>query len=192
MRLIRLFLLCLLLATIFAWQPSSAFACEPLPPEQAAQATHTCRTQSADIVLEGTITDTIGRDFSHTATVAVDVYYKGSGPAEVTITGFGQGPDCLSPVAKGDYLIFYATGDPATTLNAYYLVGLDAVTQPSTDVVAEIQAAAGQQPVEPADNDQPTFGISSYLLLASGTLCLVLVGAGGFFLAYWLRRPARP
>jgi hypothetical protein len=191
MRLIRLFLLCLLLATLFAWQPSPTFACEPLPPEQAAQATHTRRTQSADIVLEGTITDTAGRDFAHTATIEVDLYYKGSGPAEVTITGFGQGPDCLSPVAEGDHLIFYATGDPAATLDAYYLVGLDAVTQPSAEVVAEIEAAAGQEPVEPADGDQPTFGLPNYLLLASGTLCLLFVGMGGFILAYWLRRPSR-
>jgi hypothetical protein len=191
MRFFRLFLLCSLLVTLFAWQPSPAFACEPLPPEQAAQATHTRRTEAADIVLEGTITGTAGRDFPHTATVAVNLYYKGSGPAEVTITGFGQGPDCLSPIAEGDHLIFYATGDPAATLDAYYLVGLDAVTAPDAEAVAEIEAAAGQEPVEPADDDQPTFGLSNYLLLASGTLCLLFVGVSGFFLAYWLRRPSR-
>jgi hypothetical protein len=192
MRLIRFLLLCLLIGTMFGWQPSPIYACEPLSPEQAAQATHTRRTEAADMVLEGTITDTAGGSAPHTATVEVDVYYKGSGPAEVTITGFGEGPDCLSPVAEGEHLIFYANGDPAGTLNAYYLVGLDAVTIPGTDVVAEIEAAAGQEPIEPAGDSEPTFGLSNYLLLAAGTLCLLVVGAGGFFLAYWLRRSPRP
>lgn len=188
MRFFRRFLLCLFLATILNWQPSPTFACEPLPPEQAAQATHTRRTESADIVLEGTITDTAGRDFPHTATVEVDRYYKGSGPAEVTITGFGEGSDCLSPVNEGDHLIFYATGDPAVTLDAYYLVGLDAVAAPDPEVIAEITAVAGQEPVEPADDIASPFGLSNYLLLAGGTLCLLTVGVGGIILAYWMRR----
>lgn len=177
----------------YCWaRPLAVFACEPLLPEVATAATATRRTESADVVLVGTITDTAGQAFADTATVEVEVYYKGDGPAEVTISGFGEGPDCLSPVAEGERLIFYATGDPAAELEAYYLVGLDAVAQPSAETAQEIMIAAGQVPIVPPTPEENIFGLSNYLMLASGTLCLLAVGTAGFGLAFWMRRGRRP
>jgi len=48
-----------------------------------------------------------------TATISVLRYFKGSGPATVTITGFGPGALCRSFVQASDHWIFFAKGDPA-------------------------------------------------------------------------------
>src|SRR5262245_15760059 len=79
-----------------------ALACTP-PPGGLPVITIAQRVQAADVVLRGTITQVAVENFqNYTATIAVQSYYKSSGPATVTITNFGTGADCRSAVGVGD------------------------------------------------------------------------------------------
>src|SRR6266545_6720632 len=95
----------------------------------------------------GTITQVTVENFqNYTATIAVQQYFKGSGPSMVTITNFGTGADCRSAVHVGDDWIFFAKGDPSALMRANYLSQFDAITTPSADTIAEIIAALNSRP----------------------------------------------
>ncbi len=83
-----------------------ALACT-LPPGGLPHYTTAQRVQAADVVLRGTITQVTVENFqNYTATIAVQQYFKGSGPPMVTIANFGTGADCRSAVHVGDDWIF--------------------------------------------------------------------------------------
>jgi hypothetical protein len=127
------------------------WACTP-PPGGLPDYTPADRTEAAEVVLEGTIVgrvDTSGYPWLETALVKVHRYFKGTGPALVTISHFGPGALCLSEVYIGQRAIFYTRGDPDTGLVAHYLSQFDAVDPVHPEVVAEVIAAAGQEPVLP-------------------------------------------
>jgi hypothetical protein len=108
------------------------------------------RTQAAEVVLEGLVLDITNPDNEYaprTATVKVYRYFKGTGPAIVTISGFGPPMLCLDQVYLGTWALFYTTGEPETGLYAHYMGNADAVDPVTPATVAEIIAAAGHEPV---------------------------------------------
>jgi hypothetical protein len=188
--------------------PAPAYACTP-PPGGLPRLTPADRTNRAQVVLEGTVsatsnTELTGAPVPDTATVDVVQYLKGSGPAQVTITGFGPSSLCRSEVQVGNRLIFYASGDPAQGLQAFYASQFDAVARPSPQVIAEITTAAGQQPVVPGAAPAPAagatatpaatlprsgdtgFGAVSLIVIAlGGAVALLLLGG---MVALWVTR----
>ena len=132
----------LLLSALWA---APALACTQ-PPGGHPHYTIAQRVHAADVVLEGTITQVTSANYNYTATVQVQQYFKGSGPATVTIGNFGTGADCRSVVRQGDTWIFFANGDPNTGLSASYLSVLDAIATPDADTIAQIIAAINSRP----------------------------------------------
>ncbi len=131
--------------------PLPALACTP-PPGGLPPYTVADRTNAAEVVVEGTIvalTDADNYGAIKTATVEVRLYFKGDGPAVVSIARFGPSSLCLSPVSVGQHWIFYTTGDPRTGLTAHYLSQFDAVDPATPDNVAQVIDAVGHDPVRP-------------------------------------------
>ena len=142
-------LLSLMLMLVMPTRP--ALACTP-PPGGLPPYTVADRTNAAKVVLEGTIvalTDADDYGAIKIATVDVQRYFKGGGPAVVRIANFGPGALCLSSVSVGQHWIFYATGDPSTGLIAHYLSAFDAVDPPTPNNAAQVIAAVGRDPVRP-------------------------------------------
>jgi hypothetical protein len=106
------------------------------------------RTNAAEVVLEGTVIAVTDPHYG-TATINVHRYFKGIGPAVVTVSDLGTTAMCLSPVWVGDRRIFYTTGDPISGLRAHYLSASDAVDPADAEIIAEIIAAVGHDPVLP-------------------------------------------
>lgn len=141
------------LMLVLAGPDRPLWACTP-PPGGLPDYTPADRTHAAEVVLEGTIigrVDLNGHPWLDTALVRVHRYFKGAGPAWVTISHFGPGSLCLSEVYIGQRAIFYAKGDPETGLVAHYLSQFDAVDPVWPEIVAEVIAAAGQEPVLPVE-----------------------------------------
>lgn len=140
-------LLILAIVLFVCFTPGQALACTP-PPGGLPKLTTADRTRLAPLVLEGTVTAIAG-SYPIVATIDVVQYLKGNGPATVTISGFGSSSVCLSEVSAGQRLIFYASGDPNSGLQAFYASQFDAVAQPDPQTIAEILAAAGDPPPQP-------------------------------------------
>ena len=142
MRRVCLLVPLVLLAALLA-PPRRAAACTPppggLPTFSAAE-----RAWAAAVVLEGTVSAVDGEPFAmQTATVTLHEYFKGGGPATVTISNLGSGALCLSAVSVGLRAIFYTTGDPATGLVAHYLSQFDAYDIPSPELRIKLRRALG-------------------------------------------------
>lgn len=136
----------LALGVVLALWVAPALACTP-PPGGLPIYTIAQRVAAADVVLEGTVTEVSTLTFpDDTATIQVQRFFKGSGPATVTITGFGPGAMCRSQVAVGNHFIFFARGDPATMMEANYLGQFDAVAPADQDTIAEVIAALNAMP----------------------------------------------
>ena len=132
----------LLLSLMWA---APALACTQ-PPGGTPHYTISQHVRAADVVLNGTITQVTSDNYNYTATVQVQEYFKGSGPAIVTITNFGTGADCRSVVRTGDDWIFFANGDPNADMSANYLSAGDAISTPNADTIAQIIAALNIRP----------------------------------------------
>jgi len=124
-------------------------ACTP-PPGGLPHYTVFDRTNAAEVVLEGTVIGLSDETpYVYTATVHVHQYFKEWGPVIVTISGFGQPSACLSLVHVGERWVFYAAGDPGAGLRAHYLGQVDAVAPATPEVIAQVIAAVGHDPVLP-------------------------------------------
>ena len=124
-------------------------ACTP-PPGGLPHYTVADRTHAAEVVLEGTVIALSDEDaLVYTATVHVRQYFKERGPVIVTVSALGWSSLCLSPVRVGERWIFYAAGDPGAGLRAHYLSQFDAVDAATPQVIAEVIAAVGHDPVLP-------------------------------------------
>jgi hypothetical protein len=133
----------LLLSALWA---APALACTP-PPGGVPIYTIAQRVQAADVVLEGDVTQVTQMQFpDDTAIISVSRYFKGNGPASVTITNFGPGGLCRSSVHVGDHWIFFAKGDPNTVMAASYLSQFDAVASATPNTIAQIIAALNSRP----------------------------------------------
>lgn len=155
-----------------------AFACTP-PPGGLPHYTVADHVKAAPIVLEGVATAiTMGSSTElEVASIQVRRYYKGIGPAVVSISGFGADMACLSPVNVGDHLIIYAKGDPNAGLSAYYLSQFDAVAPADTTTIAQVQAVVGQgQPPLGPGADGGSTGNTSGIALGAAALGFAAFG----------------
>lgn len=128
---------------LFALVPPAA-ACSPteappgVPPP--APPTEAELFQAATIVFEGEV---VARtEDRRIATFQVERYFKGEGPREVALRGFGWGTDCLPMAEVGQQMIIYAMGDPQTEM------GL--LSFQSLAVAPQLVEIAGQEPIEVA------------------------------------------
>jgi hypothetical protein len=181
------------IALLLSMLPAAALACTP-PPGGLPVFTIAQRVQAADVVLEGTVTQLTTISIPNdTATISVQRYFKGTGPASVTITNFGPGALCRSEVHVGDHWIFFAKGDPNTLMTASYLSQFDAITTPDADTIAQIVAAINSRPraylpllvggaqiVLAAPRDTDDRGLIG--------LAFVVVGAVGVWLRFAMQR----
>lgn len=147
-RLLMLGAISVLLASLLYLKPTPlAHACTQ-PPGGHPSYSVTEQTNAATIVLEGTVT-AISDTYQGTASVRVARYFKGYGPATVTIDRLGTSALCLSSVVVEGRYIFYAYGNTPAVLTANYLSAGDAVDGVDTHTVAEIIAAVGHDPLSP-------------------------------------------
>ena len=182
--LTRILQLVLLTAMVSAavYPAQRADACSP-PAGGFPKFTVADRTEAAEIVLEGTVASVTDEDI-FSATVDVQQYFKGQGPATVDISGFGPSSLCLSRVGTGDQLIFYARGDPSNGLSAHYLSPFHAVDRADAQTIAEVIAAVGQVQMTPVDAPSealpPTTGDSDVvgLVRLAFVLGVGIIGAG--------------
>jgi hypothetical protein len=181
-------------ALLLGLLPALALACTP-PPGGLPVFTIAQRVQAADVVLEGDVTQMSAINFQNdTATISVTRYFKGSGPASVTITNFGPTSICRSPVQIGDHWVFFAKGDPNAVMMASYLSQFDAVTSASADTIAQILAALNIRAraflpllvAQPANIAAAAPSSTEDHTLIG--LALMIAGAG--VLGLWLRFPA--
>jgi hypothetical protein len=135
-----------------------AIACTP-PAGGPIRLSVADRTISAPVVLVGTVTSVDdspgGPNFLQTATVEVEDYIKGDGPAEVKIGNFGHSSLCMTSVRAGQRAIFFARGEPGEGLSAKGTGPSDAVALADPDNVAEARAAASPPPT-PTPTVTPT------------------------------------
>jgi hypothetical protein len=175
-------------ALISVLSVAPALACTQ-PPGGVPHYTIAQHVKAAEVVLEGTITQVTQVNFGDsTALIDVQQYFKGSGPATVTISGFGTGADCRAYVRAGDTWIFFANGNPNTGLFANYLSEGDAIASPTPDTIAQIIAALQSKPrafiplaitrPSPALSAAPRQGNDGFLM--GSALLAVVVGALSF------------
>jgi hypothetical protein len=136
---------------------------------------------NAPLVLEGTVFEIIEDPANWadvSARIQVDSYYKGSGPAEIEVQGYGDTALCRSPIFAGDHYIFFVAGN-ADGYHAVYASQFDAYARANDDSRAAVIAAVDQEPAPPQATGD-----------SSQTLPLLLVGSAGLLavgLLYWFR-----
>jgi hypothetical protein len=142
------------LAILLTWTlalPGETFACSPTAtPFGSTEPTPgpTAYALAADIVIEGEVIDVVEYG---TALVAVERYYKGRGPAIVTITGFGEDVSCRDKVAIGEQALFYGRGSPYEQLSALHLRAWHSTDPINDQVIREVTEATGQAPLLPEE-----------------------------------------
>lgn len=173
----------ILVCAAFAFHATPAAACTP-PPGGPITFTVAERTRAASVVLVGRVISTTGDYGSYVATVHLQEYIKGSGPATVAITGFGPGSLCLSEVTVGQMAIFFTNGDPFDQLSAHYTGQFDATAPATPAAIAEAHAASAVRPQawQPLVLSQPSALVDA-MLAPSGRMALItsvlLVALGG-------------
>jgi hypothetical protein len=171
----------LLIASLgaLALQPQTALACTP-PPGGLPTYTVAQHVQASQVVLEGIVAAVVTVNYSDTASVKVLQYIKGSGPAQVDISGFGPDSMCLSEVKAGDHLIFLASVDSASgKVQAFYLSQFDAVL-PADDqtIAAAVQAAIQASDQTPVVIGPPNIGMTQAAAATAIALTLTAAPAG--------------
>ena len=188
---------------VVVYHAPSAQACTP-PPKPVVERLPTVaeRTETADVVILGTVLAVQGPPYMLTATVEVQSYLKGDpGPQLLEIGVFGEPSLCMSRVQKDATYIIFAQGQPLTGhLEAHYspwrnlsgentgITGqFNSTAAPTPENIQEASAAAGQEPVPPlvptdipAEPSLPVTGGPDMRGLARLTLLLgILAIAGG-------------
>jgi hypothetical protein len=117
------------------------------------------RTQTSDLVVEGQVTALADADGipGATATIQVRQYLKGSGPEQLTVTGYGPTALCRSEVQSGDVRVFYIVNDGMGGLRALYLSQFDAAAPATAFLISQVgtAVAAPPDPVAQAAQAQP-------------------------------------
>lgn len=138
-------------------QPSAALACTQGPDPQPTPLPVAELVARADLLILGTVcvlADGPGGMPGATATVAVEEYLKGSGPASLSIGGFGPEGVCLAPVSVGARHLFAAVNDGAGGYRGLYLGQFKPALAPQPELLAAIRSALGQQ--RTATSDPPS------------------------------------
>ncbi len=137
-----------LLLVLACGQPRSAGACTRGPDPQPTPLPVAELVARADLLVLGTVSalaDGAGGMPGATATVAVEAYLKGSGPASLTIGGFGPEGICLAPVSLGARYLFAAVPDGAGGYRGLYLGHFKPALTPQPELLAAVRAALGEQ-----------------------------------------------
>ncbi len=172
-----------LVAILFTLSIIPAFACAAQPPP-SAYPTYTLRERInlVPYVFSGTITD-IKYGETAVATVKVQSYFKGSGPATVKISGFSSGADCQEMVQVNQQAVLFTFGNPVTGLKVtskldppHYVKATEPLT---AQFLNQVKEATGQEPVASLPGTAAQTGGSAntnlaigYLLLAGGPILI--------------------
>ncbi|MCI0713481.1 MAG: hypothetical protein L0154_25215 [Chloroflexi bacterium] len=121
--------------------------------EEDGSVTVADRIADSPIVLEGVVTDVFTYyEFlpdQQVAMVDVSTYFKGSGPATVSVAGFGSRDDCFQPMTPDDEpLLFFIIND-AGTFRAYYGLMPNAAYLMTADLRADVLAAVEENAATP-------------------------------------------
>lgn len=173
-------ILCLMMMFV----ASPVFACTPLESDFAL--TFEDRVHNAPMILVGTVTKHYvttygsGYEFVNEVEVEVGQYLKGDGATIVRISGFGQGPDCLSSAPPvGEQRIFMVSGDPGTGLQAFYLGVHDAVWQASDENIQTAISITGENnapsPMPLSQQIMRSLSGANLWLIASIVILIVLI-----------------
>jgi hypothetical protein len=207
-RFLRWMLLIAVLATLQGGA-GRALACEPIEMPEGPSPTPVTQeaiVQAADVIFEGVVVDHENGEDYGPAIVEVERYFKGSGPAQVLVRGFGWGTDCLPTIEVGQRGLFYASGNPddalqhnaaefdmstlSTKIDAVIaLVGHAGVApeapRPDATETVEVtptrQAGSGRATSEPAGGQEEGAGGGTLRWLLIGSLAILLgigLGAG--------------
>jgi hypothetical protein len=172
----RLILLCLIVILVpLAVPQQSVKACTP--PPTIPHYTVADHVHHAAIVLEGRVVAVQKIDMSRqTATLWVDTYYKGSGPQQITVSGYGQGSLCLSDVSNDQTGIFFIAGDAQSGYRADYMFAFDAIYPNNAQTIQEIVATTGNpgHSPEPAVSTPDIGPLASILSIAILIFWLIL------------------
>ncbi len=129
---------------LFSAQSTPAYACTPTPQGRPPY-TLEDKVKAAPIILEGRVISVI-KDASPTgekAMVEVSGYYKGTGPATITIENFGSSAQCLTTVRTGERLIFYVSVDQAGNYRAFYMSAGAAISSATPENITLLTAITG-------------------------------------------------
>src|SRR6185503_10713375 len=83
------------------------------------------------------------------------------------------GGDCRSNASPGDYLLFFAGGDPKSVLAAHYFGVSDATAEVTAEALREVSEASGQT----ANTKAPWING----VIATGLSSLAVIGAYSYF-----------
>jgi hypothetical protein len=142
----------------FALRPEQVYACTATPPGQPSY-TLADKVSAAPIILEGTVMEVAATPSNplYEATIAVRHYFKGSGPAVVTVGRFGNSSMCLIDVKKDDHYIFFVATNPDGRWNAFYMSAGAAINH--VDTAPAIIALTGT-PTPPTGTDSASSSLA--------------------------------
>lgn len=146
--------------TVFA-MPFTALACSVGP--DYTWPTLEERTLAADYVIVGSVEGADGGSTSSRSAedygflemlligirgrvtdVTVDKWLKGTGSSTITVSGFGAGGDCRSPVPKGTAIMFLVGDAQSGDLALNHIGVYDAVTEYRPEAAEEITQAIAE------------------------------------------------
>lgn len=111
------------------------------------------RIADSPVVLEGVVTDVFNYyEFlpnQQVAIVDVTSYFKGSGPATVSVAGFGSRANCFQPMTPDEQRLLFFIIDDAGTFRAYYGLMPNAAYLMTEDLRADVLAAVDENAATP-------------------------------------------
>lgn len=177
----RLTILFLVVLAAFFLFPGTSSACSPPRGLDFTPFTLEEKVNIIPVILQGKVID----NQIYKVTVKVQHYFKGSGPAEVTIRGFDHGADCLFIAPDGES-IYYVWASPDKTLGVAGFFGSPYITPMtgryvatdsySPELATGLIKATGHQPVP------PDLDLFPWFIWGGAGLVVIIVGLGGLFL----------
>ncbi len=186
-------------ATLFIlmiFTASPVLACSPA--EEAMNLTLEDRVHNAPMILVGRVvqgytTSYGGYEVNREVDVEVERYLRGTGPALVRISGFGDGADCLTPIQVGAYAVFFVEGNPDETLDAVYLGVHDATWNVNEENIETITAITGEnnEPYPLSFTSQLLQFVTQYAIWFIALAILVIVLGFAPFVLHRIRNPRK-
>ncbi|GAB4550811.1 MAG: hypothetical protein OHK0023_17200 [Anaerolineae bacterium] len=125
---------------LIASQPTPVSACtQPVGGHPSYSLAY--RVQRSEVVIEGTVADIERNDPFETAVLEDVVFWKGSGPNAVKVTGFGSTAMCLTPAVKDRRIIIFARPDGDSLYRAVHFGFADAAIPAGPDSEVLLKAA---------------------------------------------------
>lgn len=159
---------------LFSAQPTPAYACTPTPQGRPPY-TLEDKVKTAPIILEGKVISVLKdtSSASEKAMVEVSGYYKGSGPANITIENFGSSAQCLTTVRTGERLIFYVSLDQVGNYRAFYMSAGAAISSATPENVTLLTAITGA-PKPPQSAPVAVGATTSLIFIIAGIVVFLI------------------